>query len=507
MRRVGLAITFAAILAGALLLLLAGGGRSFRVAAIFDTADGIVVGQQVKIAGSVVGSVDQVALAGGRGPIKARIVMSIDPRFGPFRRNATCTILPQGLISENFVQCDPGSSRAAKLTSGAGGVPTVPLAHTTVPASLQDLVDVFSLPTDDRLRVIINELGIATAGRGADLNALLERSNPALTQAQRALAIIAAQRQQLAIGIAQTAHVLTAVASKRQGVREFVDRAATVARTTAAHQTALAQAIHRLPALLGAVRPGLASLDRAIARGTPLLDSLRTAAPGLITVTYTLPSFVAAGTPALTSLASASATGRSAVRAAYPVVGDLERAAAQAGPFAANLDQLLISTRNSGGIEGLLGVFYGMANLVAAYDRVSHKVSLTVDALPICVAITSAKGCSSKYDAPGNGTIPPSDPACGPQNGAPWDPPTSCVSTVLPLIRKHSRLATHTPRPASRVSRTGPEPLSRTPTTSAPVPATPTPVRIPPIPALGATGPVSTTLNGLVHVLHFLLGQ
>jgi hypothetical protein len=391
----------------------------------------------------------------------------------------------------------------------------VSLAETTVPVSLQDLVNVFSLPTDDRLRVIINELGIATAGRGADLNALLHRSNPALTQAQRALAIIAAQRQQLATGISQTGRVLAALANKNQDVRAFVDRAAVVARTTAAHRTALGQSIHRLPALLDALRPGLRSLDRAIARGTPLLDSLRTAAPGLTTVTHALPSFIAAGTPALTSLASVSSIGRSAVRTAYPVVADLERAAAQAGPFAANLDQLLISTRNSGGVEGLLGVFYGLANVFAGYDQVSHMIGFNLNAFPTCIADTSAPGCSSKYDAPGHGTIPPDNPACGPQNGAPWDPPTSCASSALPFIRKGARSATHTPPSASPpkgAARTGAEPVSRTPTTSASVPATPTPVRIPPIrippiPALGATGPVSGTLNGLGHILHFLLGR
>ncbi len=503
MRRAGLAITLLAILAGALLLLLlAGGGHSYRVAAIFDTADGIVGGEQVKIAGAVAGNVNQVELAPGP---KARIVMSVDSRFGPFRRDATCTILPEGLISESYVECDPGSSRTAKLPAGVGGVPMVPLAHTTVPASLQDLLNVFSLPVDDRVRVIINELGIATAGRGAALNTLLLRSNPALTQAQRALAIIAAQRQQLATGIAQTSHVLTALAAKNPGVREFVDQAAVVARTTAAHRTALGQTIHRLPALLDAVRPGLASLDLAISRGTPLLHSLRTTAPGLTALTQTLPSFVAAGTPALTSLASATSIGRTAVRAADPVLGDLERAAAQAGPFVANLDQLGISTRDSGGIEGLLRLFYSLANLFAGYDDVSHMISLQLDAFPACVADTSAPGCSSKYDAPGQGTIPANDPACGPQDGAPWDPPTSCISNALPFTRRRVHSATRKPRSGSspkRGLRTGAEPVSRTPTASAPVTTTVSSGRPP---ASSAQPPASTST--LAALLHFLVGR
>jgi len=40
------------------------------------------------------------------------------------------------------------------------GLPTVPLAQTTDPVSLQDVLNVFALPTDQRLRALITELGI-----------------------------------------------------------------------------------------------------------------------------------------------------------------------------------------------------------------------------------------------------------------------------------------------------------------------------------------------------------
>src|SRR5882762_9831153 len=174
MRRMGIAIALLAAAGVATALVGAGATGSYRVAAIFDTAKGIVPGQQVKIAGAVVGTVDGVQLAPGP---KARIVMNIDSRFEPFHQNATCTILPEGLISENFVDCNPGSLQLPALLRGEGRIPTVPLHQTTVPTSLQDMLDVFSMPTDERLRVFINEMGIATAGRGQDLNALFLRAN------------------------------------------------------------------------------------------------------------------------------------------------------------------------------------------------------------------------------------------------------------------------------------------------------------------------------------------
>jgi hypothetical protein len=150
---------------------------SFVVDAIFDTAKGIVPGHVVKIAGVRVGKVEDVSLTDDQ---KALLRLKIDTKFRPFRADATCRILPEGLISENFVDCVPGKA-ARRLAVGRDGVPTIGIDHTTVPVDLQDVINIFTLPVDQRVRAVINELGLATAGRGEDLNALLRRANPALT--------------------------------------------------------------------------------------------------------------------------------------------------------------------------------------------------------------------------------------------------------------------------------------------------------------------------------------
>ncbi|MHB8689985.1 MAG: MlaD family protein [Solirubrobacteraceae bacterium] len=387
----------------------------YRVAAIFDTARGIVAGQQVKIAGAVVGTVDEIDLAPGP---KARIVMSVERRFAPFHEDATCTILSEGLISENYVECDPGS-RGAPLATGAGGVPAVPLAQTSIPFSLQDVLNVFSMPTDDRLRVLISELGIGASGRGEDLNALLQRANPALGASQRVLSILDAQRQQIATAVGQTDQVVGRLAAESGQVRTFVDQTAAVARTTAQHSAALSWAVHNLPAMLDAVRPGLRSLDLAARNASPLLDSLHTSSPGIASLTATLPSLARAGIPAFRSLASAAARGRPALRDATPVISQLGTASAQLAPLADQLDQLFVSLRSTGGIEGTLRLLYTIAVVASSYDSVSHLIGFMANVAPQCLAGESAgssvAGCSKAYTAPGQGTVPINEPSCGPQ--------------------------------------------------------------------------------------------
>jgi virulence factor Mce-like protein len=410
------AISAVLVLGGAVALTVrSGASASYRVAAIFDTARGIVAGQQVKIAGAVVGTVDGIDLA--RGP-KARIVMSVERRFKPFHQDATCTILPEGLISENYVECNPGS-RGGQLSGREGGVPTVPLARTTIPFSLPDVLNVFSMPTDERLRVLISELGIGTSGRGQDLNALLQRANPALGASQRVLAVLDAQRQQIARAVGQTDHVVSRLAAESGQVRTFVDQAAAVAQTTAQHSTSLSASVHNLPAMLDAVRPALRSLDRAASNASPLLDYLHASAPGLTSLTTTLPALARAGVPAVNSLATAAARGRPALRDALPVISNLGVASVQLAPLANQLDQLFVSLRSTGGIEGTMRLLYTLAVLTGSYDSVSHLINFLAQLAPQCIAGEQAgidvAGCSHKYSAPGQGTVPINEPSCGPQ--------------------------------------------------------------------------------------------
>jgi virulence factor Mce-like protein len=406
-------VLLAAIVVVVVLVLGSGSSSGYQVAAIFDTANGIVPGQQVKIAGAVVGTIERVELAPGP---KARIVMGVERRFAPFRSDASCTILPEGLISENFVECKPGRS-PTPLAESAAGTPTVSLAHTTVPFSLQDVLNVLSLPTDQRLQLLISELGIGTAGRGEDINALLRRANPALVSSQRMLAIVNAQRRRLGTAVGQTDQVLASLGARAQQVRQFVDRAAVVARTTSRHRTALGQTVARLPAMLAAVRPGLRSLDNAAINATPLLNELQSSAPGLTELTSTLPSFARAGIPALRTLASAAASGRPAVRDALPVVARLRAVTGPLATLAPQLSQLLMSSRSAGALDGLLWLAYTVASEGSLYDNTSHILDVIFSVAPTCIAGQQGgfdvAGCNHKYSGPGQGTVPINEPSCG----------------------------------------------------------------------------------------------
>ena len=113
----------------------------------------------------------------------------------PFRPNATCTIRPEGLIAENYIDCNPGSPPAPILKGENGFPPTVPVQNTSEPVSLLDLFNIFNVPTRERFAALISELGIGTAGEGQNFNDILRRANPALALARQVIGILAARRR------------------------------------------------------------------------------------------------------------------------------------------------------------------------------------------------------------------------------------------------------------------------------------------------------------------------
>lgn len=375
----------------------AGADSGYRVDVIFDTAKGIIPGQLVKIAGARVGTIKDVVLTKD---FKARVQMQVDRRFAPFRKDATCDIQPEGLISERFVQCEPGTPDAGPLEPQGDVAATVPVKNTSVPVAITDLFNIFRVPVRQRFSVIVATLGMGLAGRGDDLNDILRRANPTLAQARKALTILGSQRRALADTVKTVDRFAADLARRPQSVTGFLDDAAAVTRTTAEHRTALQQAIKRLPGLLDQANPTLARLNEVAADGTPVLRDVRAATPGLSSLVDQIVPFTGAARPAVSHLATAAGTGSRTITAARPVVKLLRGFAASAGPTGRQLNRLLVNLQQRGGVEHLLNFVYAGAAVAARYDSVSHLVPAHI-ILNTC-SVYSEKpvaGCSANYGA------------------------------------------------------------------------------------------------------------
>src|SRR5579863_4407332 len=90
-----------------------GGSGGYRVEALFDNAGFAVPGEQVRIAGAPVGTISGLSVTKRN---LAAVTLTISNRdFVPWYANATCTIRPQSLIAERYVDCTPGTSNRRPL--------------------------------------------------------------------------------------------------------------------------------------------------------------------------------------------------------------------------------------------------------------------------------------------------------------------------------------------------------------------------------------------------------
>lgn len=355
-----------------------------------DNAFGLIKGADFKVAGVKAGKIMKLKV--DMKSHKALIGVSVDqPGIPAFRTDASCTTRPQSLIGEYFVDCKPGTA-SSKL--GAGG--TVPVNHTlsTIPADI--LNNVLRLPYRERLRLLITELGVGVAGRGADLNAAIRRAVPALRQTDQVLSLLASQRTVIRNLTSDANTDLSALAKNKNDVARFVVTARRTAQASAMRRADIAGTFRRFPAFLEQLKPTMADLGRTADAQIPTLTNLRASAGDVTRFFGDLKPFADASTPAFRSLGQTSVTGRQSVAASTQTVGLLRRFARTTPEVAKNLRIILRDLDDRGraverdprspggrgytGLEALLQYTFDQSLAINPFDQNSYmlRVSLLV---------------------------------------------------------------------------------------------------------------------------------
>lgn len=391
-------LTGAAALAAASLAGADGEGGTVRVDAIFDSSGFLVTDEEVRIAGAPVGTITGLELTDD---YKARVAMEIDAAFAPFRADADCTIQPQSLIGDRFVECTPGTAGAPELSSEDGYPPTVPVENTHTPVDLDLVLSTFDKPTRARLGIILSSLGAGAAGRSEELEEVIRRSNPALGETKKLLEIVSSERRRIGSLVDESDRILAELAGRKDRIGDFVDASAEATAATAAERTGLEATIRNLPPLLRELEPSLDRVREIARDGEPVLSDLQGSADSLDRVLAELPAFAREGRPALAALGSAAERGKETVRAAKPQVHRLDALIDQARDAAPLISELLVSIRDAGALEGLQRFIYNAARTVARFDDVSHLAGAYLFFSSLCSLVTPIPiaGCDAHWDS------------------------------------------------------------------------------------------------------------
>jgi ABC-type transporter Mla subunit MlaD len=403
----------AALIVVALLSVSAGGSNGgYTVRAIFDDAGNVISGEDVKIDGVKVGTVGPVTPTP---QAQAAVVLKIEnPGFQDFRSDASCTVRPQALIGEKFVDCLPTQPRVegtplapplkriAKGHEGEGEY-LLPVQNTHSPVDVDLLGDISRLPERERLTIILNELGTGLAGRGSDLNAVIRRADPALQELDRVLEILANQNKVLTKLAVDSDKALAPFAAVREHVADFIVKANTLSQATAAHRGAVAQSLKDFPPFLEQLGPAAERVQRFAEQTIPVATDLRAAAPSIDRVFTSLPGFSNGTKAFFENLGKTSKATGPALEATRPLLARLQAFGNAAQPATANLASLLSSLRETGGLERLLDFIFLGAGASNGYDSLGHFLRAEAVAAGGCLTYAlSPLACSRKLFSTGS---------------------------------------------------------------------------------------------------------
>ena len=165
------------------------GGGGYRVTMSLAQSGGIFENAEVTYRGYAVGRVGELELT----PDGVDVELVIGDAAPPIPADLDAAVANRSAVGEQYVDLRPRNDSGPYLTGGS----TIPEDRTTTPLPVQDLLNSVdslarSVPLDS-LQTVVRELGTAFAGRGNDLQVLLDQGSALTTAA------VDAQPQTLAL--------------------------------------------------------------------------------------------------------------------------------------------------------------------------------------------------------------------------------------------------------------------------------------------------------------------
>jgi ABC-type transporter Mla subunit MlaD len=453
------------------------GGNDYKVRAIFDNAGFVIPGEDVKVAGVKIGTIDSLDVTPD---YKAAVVLKItDKGYQDFRQDAQCIVRPQSLIGERFVECELTQARAVgenppppleRIKDGPGkGQYLLGVEHTSKAVDLDLVNDIMRRPVRERLSIILDDLGIGVAGRGADLKEVIRRADPALKETDKVLKILASQNDTLQRLAVDSDTILQPLARERKHVAGAIDNAGAVARATAERRADLAANVERLPEFLRQLTPTMVRLGALSDEMTPVVTDLGEVAPDINRMILELGPFSRAGIPALQSLGEAADRGTPAVKAARPVITDLRHLATAAKPVGRDARLFLESFQSTGGIERAMDYVFYQASSINGFDSVGHYLRAALIVNPCTnYAVTPVLGCSANFSSASATSALKAAQA----SGDPTLERTALALTGKPSAKKARRHRTRSQAAARAQAQATPQATATPTATATPAPAT-----------------------------------
>lgn len=338
-------------------------GDAELVRARFVSAAPLVEGNQVKIDGVVVGSVESLTVRDG----VAEVGLDLDEEARPLHADARLTIRPVSLLGERYVDLDRGSPDAPLLPEGE----VIPVEQTATSVGLDEVLNTVDQPTGDGLRALVTTLGEGMQGNGENVDEALALLSPSLRDATAMASVLDEHNELLARLILNFEPVASALATRDgEAMDQLVDSSDKVLSAVRERQVKLERTLAKLPGTLRVLRTTLGNLRNAADDTAPTLKQLRPLTDALPDLAAELRAFSDVLDPALATSEPVLRKADELLRAAAPVAKDVREAGGGLATSTTGLQRLTGAlTRNR---EHLFDYIRFWALTTNGHDGLSH---------------------------------------------------------------------------------------------------------------------------------------
>ncbi len=313
MRRGGIAASFAAspTLVGAITTLIAVVAvflaynanhglpfvASYRISAIVPNAQSLVPGNEVRIGGVLVGTVEEITpIQRPDGGVDAKLDLRLDQSAKPIPVNSTVVIRAKSALGLKYLEINKGDS-SKSYPDGA----TISRKHAKPETiDLDQVLNTFNEPTRLAIQRNLLEFGNALIGRGPAINEAIGNLKPLLNRLRPVMRVLASPRT----GLAEFFRALEATSAEVAPVAEtqarlFVSLDTTFRAFASIARPFLQETISKTPPTLDTANRALPVIRPFLAHSATLFADLRPGVRALTEAAPVLSRAITVGIPAL----------------------------------------------------------------------------------------------------------------------------------------------------------------------------------------------------------------
>jgi len=267
-----------------------GGDDAYELRVPLENASGLKSGSAVVISGVTHGKVELEL--GDDDRIIAKLLL--DREVAPIGRDARVAVTAANFLGQKRVELSKGdTSRPAP----DGFV--VPASQVTTPTDLDQVLSVLDADTRTRATILLNELGVAAAGRRFDIGELVRQFPRGFVDATAVLHQVKSDNHSLRDLLQHSDGFVAEATARRRDLVRMIDVLGQSAKSASAKRAQLRVTLARAPGTLRTLQGFLADVESTTKPLAPAADAIADAAPPLADTLGEVEPFTAAARPTL----------------------------------------------------------------------------------------------------------------------------------------------------------------------------------------------------------------